>query len=126
MLCLGQGSMACKVSRMACRGEGDKAGHNQVTAGWRVATAWAVFCAFNDCGEDRNPCRYSRCVVGTAAFLQRELATAGGKGIVLTGLSVVALVLVASVVGALVLVVECVAAGPLTKGISVGPRSLSN
>ena len=59
----GQASTPFVTIAMAAAGEGGSCGHHQLTAGWRCATRAATCRALADCGEERKPCRYSRCVV---------------------------------------------------------------
>ena len=54
---VGHSAVPCVISAIAWAGEGGSCGHHQ-WGGWaRAATALAMRCALNDCGEERKPCR---------------------------------------------------------------------
>ena len=69
MVSLGQSLTASITMSMASLGEGGSCGHSHVTSGWCCCTYCAMVRALFDWGEERNPCRYSKWVVGMVAVV---------------------------------------------------------
>ena len=64
MLWAGQLDVPWAIRSAADWGEGGSWGHHHVIAGKWVVMQRATCCALVDCGEERNPCKYSTCVMG--------------------------------------------------------------
>lgn len=64
MLWAGQVEVPAAIKAAAALGEGGNCGHHQVMCGNCVAMTEATCRALVDCGDERNPCKYSTWVVG--------------------------------------------------------------
>src|SRR4051812_49296272 len=71
----GQSALDRCSSSMAARGDGGNWGQHQFTSGWRSRSKACIRCALKDFGEERKPCRYSRCVV----FIRRMVVVSRRK-----------------------------------------------
>ena len=85
LFCIGQEASRLSIISIAARGEGGSCGHHHSMSGrcWWIQAA--VLRAFIDCGDERNPCRYSRCVMGFCMMEKWLREKSAGRSGRLTG-----------------------------------------